>query len=70
MNRKVYEVDPLLYPKCQGEMKVISFFTEYSVVDRIINYLTLILVAERPPPPWIALLESLMGAEASAECFS
>ena len=23
--RKVYETDPLIFPKCQGEMRIISF---------------------------------------------
>ncbi len=31
-------------------MKVISFVTDYAVVDRIINHLKLTFVAERPPP--------------------
>jgi len=70
MIRKVYEVDPLLCPKCQGEMKVISFLTEYSVVDRIINHLKLTFVADKPPPPQIASQEFLMAAETSAEYFS
>jgi hypothetical protein len=40
MIRKVYEVDPMLCPKCGGRMKIIAFITDYSVVDRIINHLT------------------------------
>jgi len=51
-------------------MKVISFLADYAVVDRIINHLELTFVAERPPPPLIALQEFLMAAEASAEYFS
>ncbi len=51
MIRKVYEVDPMLCPNCGGKMKVISFLTDVSVVDRIINHLKLTFVAERPPPP-------------------
>jgi hypothetical protein len=30
MIRKVYEVDPMLCPKCGGVMKVISFLTDFS----------------------------------------
>jgi hypothetical protein len=30
MIRKVYEVDPMLCPKCGGVMKVISFLTDIS----------------------------------------
>ncbi len=31
-------------------MKVVSFLTEYAVVDRIIDHLKLTFVAEKPPP--------------------
>jgi transposase len=34
MIRKVYEVDPMICPKCGGTMKVAAFITEYSAVDR------------------------------------
>jgi len=30
-------------------MRVISFLTEYAVVDRIIDHLNLTFVADRPP---------------------
>jgi hypothetical protein len=70
MIRKVYEVDPLLCPKCGGKMKVIAFLTDYSVVDRIINHLKLTFVAERPSPPRVVYQELLMAAETPAEYFS
>jgi hypothetical protein len=70
MIRKVYEVDPLICPRCGGRMKVIAFLTDYAVVDRIIDHLKLTFVAERPPPPHIANQEVLMAAEAPAEYFS
>jgi hypothetical protein len=70
MIRKVYEVDPLTCPKCGGIMKVISFLTDYPVVDKIINHLKLTFVAERPPPPHIVYQEVLMAAETGAEYFS
>jgi hypothetical protein len=50
MIRKVYEVDPLLCPKCGGRMKVLAFITEHAVVDRIIDHLKLRFVAGKPPP--------------------
>lgn len=50
MIRKVYEVDPMLCPKCGGRMKVVAFITEVAVVDRIIDHLKLTFVAEKPPP--------------------
>jgi hypothetical protein len=64
---KVYEVDPLICPKCQGEMKVISFITDLSVVDDIINHLKLTFAAEKPPPPHMAYQEVLMEVESSVE---
>jgi len=67
MIRKVYEVDPMVCPKCGGKMKIIAFLTDYAVVDRIINHLKLSFVAERPPPSHIAYQEVLMAAEASTE---
>jgi len=66
MIRKVYEVNPLSCPRCQGEMRIISFLTDYAVVDRIIAHLKLTFVAERPPPPHLAYQEFLMDSEASA----
>jgi hypothetical protein len=67
MIRKVYEVNPMVCPKCEGQMKVIAFLTDYAVVDRIINHLKLTFVAERPPPAQLAYQEVLMAAEASSE---
>jgi hypothetical protein len=70
MIRKVYEVDPMLCPKCGGQMKIIAFITDYSVLDRIINHLKLRFIADKPPPPRIASQELLMAAEAGSEYFS
>ncbi len=56
--------------RCGGTMKVISFLTDFSVVDRIIDHLMLTFVAERPPPPHQVYQEVLMAAETSAEYFS
>ena len=70
MIRKVYEVDPMLCPRCGGAMKVIAFLTEHAVVDRIIGHLELIFVAERPPPPEVAFHELLMDADPTVEYFS
>jgi hypothetical protein len=70
MIRKVYEVDPMLCPKCGGTMKVVAFLTDFSVVDRIIDHLKLTFVADRPPPPQVAYQELMMAADPSAEYFS
>jgi len=70
MIRKVFEVDPLLCPRCGGRMRIIAFLTDYAVVDRIIHHLKLTFVAERPPPPRMAYQEFLMDSETGAEYFS
>jgi hypothetical protein len=69
MIRKVYEVDPMVCPKCGGQMKVVAFITEFSVVDRIINHLKLTFVAEKPPPSRVLTEVALMAAEERAEYF-
>lgn len=69
MIKKVYEIDPLQFPKCKGEMKVITFITDYSVVDRIINHLKLSFIAERPPPPQLPHQQLDMVAEERSEYF-
>ena len=70
MIRKVYEVNPMACPKCQAEMRIIAFLTDYAVVDRIIAHLKLTFVAERPPPPHLVSQEFLMDSEAPADHFS
>jgi hypothetical protein len=46
MIRKVYEVDPMVCPKCGGTMKVIAFIVDYTAVDRILDHLKLTFAAE------------------------
>ena len=70
MIRKVFEVDPLVCPQCGGQMRIISFITDYAVVDRIIHHLKLTFVAERPPPPHLVSQELVLDSEASADYFS
>jgi hypothetical protein len=48
-------------------MKVISFLTDYAVVDRIIDHPKLTFVAERPPPAHLTYQEVLPAAETPAE---
>jgi hypothetical protein len=70
MIRKVYEVDPMLCPKCGGAMRVVAFLTEHAVVDRIIDHLKLTFVAAKPPPPQAAFQELFMAADPPADYFS
>jgi len=69
MIRKVYEVDPMVCPKCGGTMKVVGFIIDYAAVDRIIDHLNLVFVAEKPPPSLIFIEVALMAAEERAEYF-
>jgi hypothetical protein len=69
MIRKVYEVDPLLCSKCGGRMRIIAFLTDYQAVDRIIDYLKLTFIAEKPPPSRVFEQVGLMAAEERGEYF-
>ncbi len=62
--RMVYDVDPLCCPSCGGQMRIISFIEEPSIIDSIIAHLKLTFEAERPPPPHNVQQELLMAAEA------
>jgi hypothetical protein len=37
--RQVYEVDPLVCPKCGGQMRVIALIQEPAVIDKILRHL-------------------------------
>ncbi|MFB0521435.1 MAG: hypothetical protein ACETWD_08420 [Desulfatiglandales bacterium] len=39
--QKIYEVDPLICPKCQGRMKIIGFIEEKEGVVKILKQLGL-----------------------------
>ena len=67
MIRKVYEVEPMICPRCGGRMKVVAFLTEPAVVDRIIRHLGLTFAAEKPPPTQVFEQVALMAAEEGGE---
>ena len=48
--RRVYEVDPLVCPRCGGEMRVVSFIAEPGVIRRIVDHLRKRQRGSRPPP--------------------
>jgi hypothetical protein len=48
--KKIYEVDPLVCPKCKGSMRVISSIEDPSVIRAILNHMGIWLVRSRPPP--------------------
>src|SRR5262245_13990964 len=47
--RKVYETDPLTCPKCQGEMRIISFIDQPYVIKKILQHLGLWEESHAPP---------------------
>jgi hypothetical protein len=49
--KRVYEVDPLVWPFCGSEMKVIAFITEHDVVDAILRHLQRKQAEEARGPP-------------------
>ena len=69
MIRKVYEVDPMVCPKCGGQMNVVAFITAFGAVDRIIAHLKLTFVAEKPPPSRVLTEVEVMAAEQRMEYF-
>ncbi len=55
MVNKVYEIDPLICPKCGGTMRVISYIHDEDVIWQILNHLGLLEEesagsSERAPP--------------------
>jgi len=48
--QKVYEVDPLICPKCQGPMKIISFIEEIEIIEMILQHLGLWNIRNHDPP--------------------
>ncbi len=48
--RKIYEVDPLVCPKCGGEMKILAFIDDVAVIRKILDHLGLSLSSGTDPP--------------------
>jgi len=48
--QKIYEVDPLVCPKCSGNMKVIAFIEKPDVIKKILKHLGLWHVKRKPQP--------------------
>jgi hypothetical protein len=47
--QKIYKVDPLICPKCRGNMRIISFIEDREIIKTILSYLGLWLIRSRPP---------------------
>jgi hypothetical protein len=50
MIQKIYEVDPLTCPKCQGKMRVVAFIEDPDAVKKILKHLDL-WNFKKPPRP-------------------
>jgi hypothetical protein len=49
--RRVYEVDPLVCPRCASQMRVVGFITQPHVIRRILDHLRQSQkIRPRPPP--------------------
>ena len=48
--QKVYEVNPLICPKCQGAMKIISFIEDIEIIEMILRHLGLWDIRNHDPP--------------------
>ncbi|MGD9826049.1 hypothetical protein [Desulfobacter sp.] len=48
--QKIYEVDPLTCPKCQGSMRIISLIEELDIIERILRHLGLWDIPNHDPP--------------------
>ncbi|GAH18810.1 unnamed protein product, partial [marine sediment metagenome] len=51
--RKIYEVDPLICPRCGGDMRIIAFIEDYKVVKKILDYLGIYEFGKKRSPPKI-----------------
>ena len=52
--QKIYEVDPLVCPKCQGTMRIISFIEELDIIEKILRHLDLWDIRNHDPPKKIS----------------
>ena len=50
MIQKIYEVDPLVCPKCSGPMRVVAFIEDPDVIRKILKHLDLWDVKRKPRP--------------------
>jgi hypothetical protein len=48
--QKIYEVDPLTCPRCQGPMRIISFIKDDEIIEKILKHLGLWLVKPKVLP--------------------
>jgi hypothetical protein len=56
--KRVYEVDPLVCPKCQGEMRIVAFIIDHDVVGAILRHLAKVEARSPRGPPGTAALSA------------
>ena len=63
--KKVWEVDPLEFPRCGSEMKIISFIDERLLIQHILKYLNLWQerIPKGLPPPEDSIVETIVCEE-------
>ena len=47
--RQIFEVDPLVCPKCRGTMRILAFITQASVIDHLLTHLRSRAIAGAQP---------------------
>jgi hypothetical protein len=52
--QKIYEVDPLICPRCGEMMKIIAFIEDYKIVKKILDYLGIYEFDKKRAPPKVA----------------
>jgi hypothetical protein len=57
--KRVYEVDPLVCPRCHGEMRMIAFIVDAVVIDKILRHLVAKGDHRVRGPPQYANLEAV-----------
>ena len=57
--QKVYEVDPLICPKCQGAMSIISFIEELDIIEKILRHINWHLDLRNHDPPKPVISDSI-----------
>lgn len=48
--QKIYQVDPLLCPKCLSQMRVIAFIKDQPLIEKILSHLGLWETRNHDPP--------------------
>ena len=48
--QKIYNVDPLVCPKCHGRMRIISFIEDMEIIEKILRHLDLWDTRNHDPP--------------------